>query len=284
MANFIRNELVCVHPALDGSNRHLWQGMMYAEEQFSREYDLSYEMVLHLARLNSGTVDFKSDTAKRCKKIAVRKGCYKDPLMHEAGFLTDNAGQRALLDAKIIYGRIMAWHRVHGTNLPSVDETITMDEIIPWGNLSLYSLRMLQLAWELSPDERKPKKFVALEPVQFEWDLDVVEVDQEPYALLASIRDNIHTRRAVEALIKFGLVDLVTLPKAADKKGRGRGRAGFHISAAGIRFFSDYLDNFNEQAKFHKEASRPPDWWVKSHQESEMSDVVDGENLRELFG
>lgn len=284
MANFAQNELVCTHPALDGRHRELWATSTYASQQLSGSFDFSYEMVMFLSRLNTG-VDWSSQSAKRCLTAAGRKGCYKEPILHPMGFAAGATGERGILDAKIIQARILVWHRYHGTTLPPVDQTSTMDEIVVYGNLNLYSLRMLQLLWEMSPT--KPQLNVAVPPVFHNWSLETVDIADETYVLLSSVRSNMHTRSSVETLVKFGLVDLVTLPKLARQNGRGRAPVGFTITDAGIRFFVDYLSNFSEHGKFLRDAaaSAPNQTSdVSPPVESEMSDVVDGENLRELFG
>lgn len=277
MAHFVRNDLICAHPALSSRYRELWTSSNYADQELSHTFDFSYEMVAFLSRLNTG-VDWQSDTARRCFKAASRKGCYKEPILHPMGFAAGTTGERAILDAKIIYARLLAWYRYHQTPLPPVDQTQTMDEIVVYGNISTYSLRMLQLVWTYA----KPDEHATVPPVTYSWLLKTVDVDGETFALASSIRSNIHARTAVETLIKFGLVELSTLPKLPEQRGKGRAPVGFRITAAGQRFFSDYLSNFSEQGKFVRAVK--DEQRVESPTVSETSDVVEGENLRDLFG
>lgn len=276
MAHFVRSDLICAHPALSGSYRELWTSLNYADQELSHRFDFSYEMVVFLSRLNTG-VDWQSDWAKRCLTAASRKSCYKEPILHPMGFAAGETGERGIQDAKIIYARILAWHRYHGTPPPPVDQTTTMDEIVAYGNVSLYSLRMLQLLWM----QAKPEEYASIPPISYSWNLQTVDVDGETFNLMASVRNNIHTRSAVETLVKFGLVELATLPKLPEQRGKGRAPVGFRVSAAGIRFFTDYLNNFSERGKFLREVAAERE---EDPQVSETPDVVDGENLRDLFG
>lgn len=287
-ASYVNNELVCVHPCMQ-VDHSIYSGSLYGSQTISGNFDFSQEMVEFLAKLSRGQVDWKSETAKRCFLVATRKGCYPEPLMHPMGFPTD-VGERAILDAKIIQARIQIYHHVNGTT----GNDAAMDEIIVFGNISNYAIRMLQLLWDLVPDDRKPIKGDGMPPVPYSWDLAKITIEGETYALMGSVRHNIHIRKAIDSLIKFGLVDLLNLPKPPENRGKGRAPVGFHISPVGIKFYQNYLENFDAKTKFSLMMSEPaPQWFAQgeenntsapSEAESEMSDVVDGENLRDLFG
>lgn len=277
---FIDNELVCIHPCMQ-TDHTIYQGSMYAERTISGKYDLSGEMMNFLAGLDRGQVDWKTDTAKRCLKIVSRKGCYLEPLLTPLGFPSP-AGEEAILDAKIIQARIMIFHNVHGTR-PGTD----MDEIITFGNIPMYSLRLLQLLWDLAPAGRKPLDDNGMPPVPYLWRIETTTVDGENYMLMSSVRQNIHIRRAVDVLVKFGLADLVNLPKPEGNAGKGRAPVGFHISDNGIRFFTKYLEEYDPTTRYRVRMNEPaPEWFggVKDVNEEDPPDEVDGENLRELFG
>lgn len=288
MVNLVDKELICVHPCMT-VNPEIYKGSMYAEQRVSGKYDLSYEMVEFLANLSRGRVDWKSDTAQRCLKIATRKGCYPEPLLHPLGIPTAS-GEEAALDAKIVQGRIIRYCHTRGLDIPPVDQVKTMDEIIVYGNLTTPSIRMLEILWNLLPKTKKPIKDDVIAPTPYKWPIEVRELEGDKFALMSSIRNNMNIRKAVDCLIRFGLVDLANLPKHLEVNGKGRAPVGFYISDAGVRFYQNYLETYDPKAKFSAYMSAPPPEDVQeekssvSPEDAYSPDVVDGENLRELFG
>lgn len=284
MVQIVNNELVCVHTCMT-VNPEIYQGSIYAEQRISGKYDFSFEMVEFLANLSRGKVDWKSDTAKRCLKVATRKGCYSDPLLNPLGIFTE-AGEEAAHDAKIIQGRIVRYCYVNKFDLPSVDQTQTMDEIVVYGNVTLHGIRLLQSLWDILPNDKKLGDGNYIPPMPYNWQLETIDLDGDMYMLMSSTRNNPYIRKAVDNLVKFGLVDLLNLPKHPVTKGKGRAPVGFCISATGTRFYQNYLETYDPKAKFNAylQAPEEPENTNDSPESTDLPDIVDGENLRELFG
>lgn len=291
---WIDDVLILTHPAMDRPASSYWGNM--ATEQFSPTYQFSWEMVFMLNQLYGGKFDLDNPGSVRAFKAAQRKQCYKDPLINAVGVLTA-AGHEATRNARILYQRIWEFS---GDRMP---EPNTIDEIIVFGSLHLRSVGLLDLLWSLLPEEEQtlPDKYIPTLPRPRLWRIDTAEVEGRQYVLPGSYRNNARAREATEALIKFGLVDMVHLPA----QGRGRPFVGLTLSEPGKLFYIDYRTKFDPSLPFKKAISTPPPVDIYGDEGSgyvpdtstltagdlfgsrtgdDESDIVDGENLRELFG
>lgn len=266
------NYLICHHSAFtprtddDEEAAILLQG-------FTGRYEMSYEMLNFLLRFNAGNFDVHDNSDTRCFTITKRKSCYNPLLIDGFGLFTE-AGKAAAFDAKTL-GRLI--NRL--ANRPKLwHQCGKMDEIIPYGRISRYAVQMLQSLWIAHPDHGTIDYFLKTPISAIK--LETTDIEGDAYILLERVRNNMSLRDAANELIKFGLVNLVNLPKPLNA-GRGRPPAGISLTTMGKRFFEDYLAAFDSavmfQARVRATAPRDSDEEVSYHVEApriSMADVV----------
>jgi hypothetical protein len=298
------------------------QQSLHFNRRLSGRYEFSLEMCEFLWAVYEGEFDSDNTVHLKCLKIASRKSCYNPPLYLDGFAAMSDIGYDSAIDARII--RHFATELERKGKLPFGGSRVAtrMDHIIPWGTLTPQAIRMLNVLWKLAPEEQKPD-FKYAKPVYPEtWHEKTVVQDGTNFLLLSSIRSNTYARLAAENLIKFGLVDLTTIiPKDDEKRTKGRLPVGICISPTGIRFYTDYLKTYNMSTKsvelqkqeitaFEEQVSKSPemakrleDWrsgtvtdqdqlvsrdnmsdLSTSFDTSDISDIDNGENLKDLFG
>jgi hypothetical protein len=300
---YLPTSLAVTHPAL--SEMQFLDGTPLANETLSGKYELSFEMVMFLIRY-AGGVWTGTQTDLRCHKIATRKGAYKDVLINKFDMLTEE-GIEAVQDARIIRFMVDAYKSQH--QLPLIKDDLsgvkTMEDIIPYGRVPLYSFKLYRLLWDALPADLKGN-FGALQGPPSNWRLPIFLIDNKPTIPIANVKNNMYLRLASETLIKFGLVDLVFLPKDDYKPGKGRRPLGFQLNETGLKFYHNYLETFDVKTKHDIVAKKKIQAYIADSaypedadkfempkpkltamsdlSDSTSSDVVDGEDLRELFG
>lgn len=278
-ARWVDKDLIITHPALHRPQESFYGNM--ATERFDPTYQFSWEMVEMLNRLYQGVFDSDNPGHVRALKAAMRKSCYPDVLLNEVGVLMP-AGLEATQNARILWQRIME-------DTDRKPDATKMDGIIVFGRLNIAAIRMLNLLWELLPEGRRGiQDYHATATYTHVWRTETIEADGTPYLVLSSIRNNIYARKAGDLLIKYGLVDMVNLPSIT----RGRPPIGIALSEPGKLFFEDFLPTFDPGAAFKRDISTPPP--VDLHPANtyvpqevgppDTGDIVDGEDLRDLFG
>lgn len=258
-AKLIDNVLVLSNPAL-----MVIPGVEDSYSDFNqlppldRNYPLSLEMIDFLVRYDMGSYT-DSEAHRRCFKIGIRKGCYGNRLINDFGFLTET-GREALSNAKTLDRRLKHYYERARKTWLTPATAKDMDEIVPFGTMPGFALRMMTYLWEAalpedsdnldnSDQNLKIKKTV---PMPHNWTISRTAVEGDVYLLMSSIRNNMYARQAADVCLKFGLIDLVPLPKALHSQGRGRAPLGITLSPAGNRFYESYLEAFDPQRKFQQ--------------------------------
>lgn len=233
-----KDQLIITSPAFDMTDDRL--------PPTSGNFDFSFEFTLFLYQYNNGKWDFESDTYKRCINIQKRKGCYGLPLFDAFQLLTEH-GELVWQDAKSLHNRFTRYFNGKHGFYPTLDNISKMDEIILYGSLPPESIVFLDLCWQIAPQEQKTlKQSTQLRKIP---NVTLAEVDGRMGYEMSSLRGNWHYRTYSEPLLKFGLLDMVQLPKKASQKGKGRSPIALCITPLGIKFYEDYLMTFDPQGR-----------------------------------
>jgi len=224
-------------------------GSRWEHYRFTGKYEFSYEMMRFLVAYGDGALNANDPQTRKCASIAERKGCYNPTLTNSFGYMT-NEGYEAWQDAQYLQAKLHRWWRQNDKDVTNWKPS-RMDEIVPLGTIPGYSVRVLRYLFELLPKDEQ-KAHTHLEDVkETVYTVPYEVIDGTAYGLMAAVRHNMYARTAVEKLIKFGLVDLVTLPKT-NPLGRGRAPVGFTISENGKLFHVAKLEEFHPEAVANK--------------------------------
>lgn len=234
--------LVCTSPAL-AAQLDEYADLKY-QGKLDYNYHLSFEMMDFLVRYARGGYN-GSDLDKRCYKIATRKGCYKEILISPFGPFTP-AGEIALHNARILDGKLKRYYERIRRVWLTPDTVQHMDEIVPYGSIPGYATRMLRFLAEL----RLPEIPASPVPMPVAWHMATVELEGDHYILMGSIRNNMYARNAADTLLKFGLTELVSLPKSEHSQGKGRAPVGIKLTEIGSKFFASYQAKFDPGTVF----------------------------------
>src|SRR6266487_1609510 len=302
--------LVCVNKAIKHELPNTEQ------KEISGKFDFSLEMCRFLPELASGKFAESNYSHQKCLDAISRRGCYQDPILNEFYTFTES-GVLALEDAKLIWNKMVRYYQDTEKRWIESTEGKTMDEIVPYGRIPSKALFILRHLYNITVPENSSItlptstiEYTHLEAIQSETGRQIV--------LMSSVRNNWRLRDAVNYLIKFGLVDIITFARSAHSMGKGRPPVGFAISPQGTRFFDDYLSTYdqariaknrrNQQMEDHQRV-----WGQENAHEVQQdktddedippltlpptptptpipydldkpSDLVDGEDLRKLFG
>jgi len=239
-------------------------------------------------------------------EIASRKGCYNPPLTTSFGIFTPE-GEEALNYARCIDLKLRVHSRNTGKPKLTSENAQTMSDIVVWGNLSYSAQKLMRHLWDLHPDK---VSYNAKLPATITY--KTTTVDGVEWILAASLRNNANAWAGFNNLLKFGLIDLKDI-RPEDVPKRGRPPVGFALSDTGFRFFEDYMARFDPGTKFQKaiNSEKPPTWFMPDYstendikpqidqevhevedlsdapgvsEMSEIPDVDNGENLRDIFG
>lgn len=259
----VDNVLIMTNPALIGQIQALLgetdeHNDLANLEPIDRDYPMSLEMIDFLIRHSNGNY-IDTDAYRRCANIGMRKGSYGVRLIDDFGLLTD-AGLEATKNAKNLDRRLKRYYERTRKTWLTPDTARSLDEIIPFGTLPGYSIRMLKYLADLegmlsnSSKSDNSSDFLksSVKAMKHQWRIEHVFVDDEPYILMSTVRNNMSARLATEAVYKFGLVDFVNLPKSANSGGKGRAPVGIKLTEMGKRFYSGYLSLFDPQQQFER--------------------------------
>lgn len=210
------------------------------------QYSAEFARFIH--RTGLGYLPHRTETDRRCFKIANRKSAYGGVLVSELGYLTP-LGQEFYADIKRIYQLLTINMQETGEKLPNptdsevLDKTTQMDRLILKGVLSPRALKYLRIIATLAKD--KPEEQST--PMLLDDDLldNVITHDGAQVLATAFMRVRPNERLAFEQLVKFGLVDLLTLPKLPEKRNRGRNPIAAKITPVGAKFYALWEQKFD---------------------------------------
>jgi hypothetical protein len=234
------SELLILHPAI---------GQEWAAENLALpEAEYSAEFARFLNRTGLGYLPQPDPSDRRSFFIANRKSAYGASLVSELGYLTP-IGQEYYQDIKRIYQLLTLHMQETGEKLPNPADTenlenITqMDRIILKGKLTPRSLKYLRIIANLNTptDPLQPSQPIFDEAIAE----NVIRHAGERVLLTAYLRVRPNERLGLEQLIKFGLVDLLKLPKPTENRNRGRNPIAAKITPIGAKFYALWEDKFN---------------------------------------
>lgn len=240
-------DLLIQHPAL--SQEWVASNLTLPDAQYSAEF------ARFINRTGLGYLPHRTDTDRRCFKIANRKSAYGGVLVSELGFLTP-LGQEYYSDIKRIYQLLTLNMQETGEKLPNptdsavLDQTTQMDRLILKGVLSPRAMKYLRIMAGLTKGPINADVAVLPgngTPMLLDDDLyeNVISYQGEQVLTTAFMRTRPNERMAFEQLVKFGLVDLLSLPKDPEKRNRGRNPIAAKITAIGAKFYALWEQKFD---------------------------------------
>lgn len=265
----------------------------------SGDWELSYEFMKFVKNLYDGRYT-EEDWEKRCVKIALRRSSYNPPILNDFAILSES-GAGMMSDVRYLYAVTNRYADQTGHFPRDPQEATKMDEIILYGKLSTYSLRMLRSLWDADETQASHTKPVTANSLALRWTYDIDLIEGKNYILMAKIRNNVKIRTAAETLIKFGLLEVFDLPRTNDSQ-RGRPPVGAAITDLGKKFCVDFMHRFDPRTMYLDEIARStphdddtaiyapsvPAQTAKKPTRAQVDpsdiDPETGENLRELFG
>lgn len=211
----------------------------------------SAEFARFINRTGLGYQPQRTDTDRRCFKIANRKSAYGGVLVSELGYLTP-LGQEYYHDIKQIYQQLTLLMHETGEKLPNPTDsevlanTNQMDRLILKGVLSPRSVKYLRIMASLAdpPNVNDP---TANQPVLLDEDLfdNVLSYQGDQVLSTGFLRVRPNERIAFEQLVKYGFVDLLSLPKPPEKRNRGRNPIAAKITPIGAKFYALWVQKFD---------------------------------------
>lgn len=319
MARFVGDLLMCTHPAI--GNRALLAGTKWEGAVFSHDYEFSTEMARFIYQSVGKGRYQDEEWERRCFKVAKRASCYHPALIDDFGLLSES-GAAMLKDVMLFYVYLDRHYLQTEGNTGRNRPMRTMDEIVGYGSLSKPAVRLLRHLWDLAPDpellRNTGRAGIGVKSVPT-FKFETTEYEGKTYLLSSSIRNYSPILAGSNLLLKFGLIYHQDLSGLELKKGRPP--VGMAITENGKLFCQDYVNTFDPETKaanefiayMRDETTTPtpkvqklekdePAEKIKQAFEtgtkrvtqdpnllpppvlSEIPDVLDGENLRDLFG
>lgn len=212
------------------------------------EFRMSYEFADFITGWALGRIG-RTPFHVRNFRIAQRKSCYPLPLMNALGLFTPE-GEKVLARAQQFMKQIANYYESIGvarSDVPLWDQVDTMDTIVLAGLFETKNIIFLKTMY----NRLYPLKEVNLETTHLDYEMpndvefEFTEHNDTTYMLTAPLRAVPHKRIAFELLVKFGLVELESLPKPISQKGKGRAPVGATLTQQGIKFYRDYLNRYD---------------------------------------
>lgn len=215
---------------------------------YPKEFEMSYEFAEFITGWSLGRIG-RTPFHTRNFRIAQRKSCYPKPLMNSLGMLTPD-GETVLARAQQYLKQIAAYYESIGvsrSDIPTWEQSDTMDTIVLAGMLETKNIIFLKTLY----NHLFPMVEVTLETTHLDYQMpndiefEFREYKGTSYMLTGPLREVPHKRLAFELLVKWGLVELESLPKLDIQRGKGRAPVGATLTQQGIKFYRDYLNRYD---------------------------------------